>query len=47
MWLYEEQDSTSIFDKIHTGEFLNMCLLHNVCWRDSRLVLYLPPPFAP
>jgi hypothetical protein len=46
MWLYEEQDSTSIFDKINTGEFVNMCLLHNVCWRDSRLVLYLPPPFA-
>jgi len=46
MWLYEEQDSTSIFDKINTGEFVNMCLLHNVCWKDSRLVLYLPPPFA-
>jgi hypothetical protein len=46
MWHYDEQDHTSLFDRVNTGEFVNMCILHNVCWRDGRLVLYLPPAFA-
>jgi hypothetical protein len=46
MWHYDEQDSTSLFDRIRKGELVNMCLMHNVCWRDGRLVLYLPPAFA-
>jgi hypothetical protein len=46
MWHYDEQDHTRLFDRIHKGELVNMCLLHNVCWKDGRLVLYLPPAFA-
>jgi hypothetical protein len=46
MWYYDEQDHTKLFERIHNGEFVNMCLLHNVCWMNGSLVLYLPPPFA-
>jgi hypothetical protein len=46
MWHYDEQDHTRLFERVHNGEFVNMCLLHNVCWMDGSLVLYLPPPLA-
>jgi hypothetical protein len=45
-WPYDEQGHTKLFDRIDSGEIVNMCLLHNVCWENSKLVLYLPPPFA-